>query len=413
MILKLSEFLNTEIKPFILGSFFSRIIFSKDNKYIYTNISYKKSSKIKNIDEYIFEEKKQKYYKKINLISGNCKWIKKENIVQYGIKIRNDSNFYFILQNDLNYSLDQFYSFINKTIYSQEWLYEDSLCEDKIQFLSGFMENRGSIDINRGFITIDYFYKNKFQLKRINIFHTYFQIPTNMLNINIRELQKEFIEGKERNTQFRIRLNWYMNYIGLYNDYKSIIVKENFSYKKDDNVNGRLYLYNDINIKIKNSIIDTRLDYYVNNILFDNEFDINKSRKELGFILENDCNEVFRNIEIVRYMLENQPDECCGCKNRYNIENRSFKKRNGKYYLEVHHMISLANDKYQLDVLENLVKLCPACHRQLKKNSAIEEDQKYLIKEILTNNINVREFCENFLFKYEDDLVEQIYQMLK
>lgn len=413
MILKLSDFLNMEIKPFILGSFFSRIIFSKDNEYIYTNISYKKSKKIEDINNIKFNTESDKYYENINIISGKFKWIKKDELKKYNLKIKKDSTFYFVLENDLEYNLDKFYSFINKAIYSKEWLYELKLNEEKIQFLAGFMENRGSIDTSRGFITIDYFYKNTFQLKRINIFYTYFEIPASVLNINIRELQKEFIDGKERNTQFRIKINWYVNYIGLYNGYKATILKENFANEKSENKNYRTYFYNNININSNKSIVDERLEYYANNILFNKNFDIIKSRKELGFILEKEYNEISRNRQIVKYILENEIDECCGCKNKYKIENRSFKKRNGKYYLEVHHMISLANDKYKLDVLENLVKLCPVCHRQLKKNSGMENEQKELIKEILNNNPIVNEFCQNFLYEFEDNLVDKIYTMLK
>ena len=410
MIVKLSKFLTMNITPFILGSFFSRIIFSNDNKYIYTNINYKKSKKINDANE--INTSINNYFEKIKNIS-NFKWIKKENLLNYNLNIKKNSTFYFVLENDLNYNIDKMYSFINKTIYSMEWLYSTDLKEEKIQFLSGFMENRGSIDLSRDFITIDYFYKNIFQLKRINIFYTYFQIPINVLNINIRELQKEFIEGKERNTQFRINLSWYMNYIGLYNSYKANIIKENFISTKSEIKNDTFYYYNNIEINIKKSIIDRRLEYYANNILFDKNFDINKSRKELGLILEENCDEIYRNKKIVKYIIENEPAECNGCKNKYKIEDRTFKKPDGKYYLEVHHMISLANDKHNLDVLENLVKLCPTCHRQLKKNACIEHEQKELVKQILKNNITVKNFCENFLYKFNDSLVDEIYRMLK
>lgn len=37
------------------------------------------------------------------------------------------------------------------------------------------------------------------------------------------------------------------------------------------------------------------------------------------------------------------------------------------YYFEVHHNIALSNDYNSLDVPDNLVKLCPICHKCLKK----------------------------------------------
>ncbi|GHR90175.1 hypothetical protein VN1279_02560 [Helicobacter pylori] len=48
-------------------------------------------------------------------------------------------------------------------------------------------------------------------------------------------------------------------------------------------------------------------------------------------------------------------------------------------------MISLGKDK-ELGVLENLAKLCPACHRALKKGASEERFQKRLIENILNHN---------------------------
>ncbi|WP_429988857.1 hypothetical protein [Mycoplasmopsis bovis] len=48
-------------------------------------------------------------------------------------------------------------------------------------------------------------------------------------------------------------------------------------------------------------------------------------------------------------------------------------------------------------MLENLVKLCPACHKALSKNRACEEYQKQLIYNIISNNSFINKYLENFV----------------
>ncbi len=76
-------------------------------------------------------------------------------------------------------------------------------------------------------------------------------------------------------------------------------------------------------------------------------------------------------------------------------------------------MISLGKNK-ELDVLENLAKLCPTCHRALKKGSSEEEFQKRLIRNILNRNKDNLEFAK---LRFETDdfptLIDKIYEGLK
>ncbi len=76
-------------------------------------------------------------------------------------------------------------------------------------------------------------------------------------------------------------------------------------------------------------------------------------------------------------------------------------------------MISLGKDQ-ELDVLANLAKLCPACHRALKKGSSEEEFQKRLIGKILKRNKDNLEFVQ---LRFETDdfptLVNRICESLK
>lgn len=76
-------------------------------------------------------------------------------------------------------------------------------------------------------------------------------------------------------------------------------------------------------------------------------------------------------------------------------------------------MISLGKDQ-ELDVLANLAKLCPACHKALKKGSSEEEFQKRLIRNILNRNKDNLEFAQ---LRFETDdfstLIDRICESLK
>ncbi len=77
------------------------------------------------------------------------------------------------------------------------------------------------------------------------------------------------------------------------------------------------------------------------------------------------------------------------------------------------YMISLGKNK-ELDVLANLAKLCPVCHRALKKGSSEEEFQKRLIRNILNRNKDNLEFAQ---LRFETDdfptLIDKVYESLK
>ncbi|GAA7662558.1 hypothetical protein ckin74_04500 [Helicobacter pylori] len=76
-------------------------------------------------------------------------------------------------------------------------------------------------------------------------------------------------------------------------------------------------------------------------------------------------------------------------------------------------MISLGKNQ-ELDVLENLAKLCPTCHRALKKGASEEEFQKRLIGKILNHNKDNLEFAQ---LRFETDdfptLIDKVYESLK
>lgn len=109
------------------------------------------------------------------------------------------------------------------------------------------------------------------------------------------------------------------------------------------------------------------------------------------------------------------------CRDDYDIKERSFlslplyqiTQRSDSYYTEIHHVISLGKDK-ELDVLANLAKLCPTCHRALKKGASTEGFQKRLIGKILNRNKDNLEFAQ---LRFETDdlstLIDKVYESLK
>jgi 5-methylcytosine-specific restriction protein A len=65
-------------------------------------------------------------------------------------------------------------------------------------------------------------------------------------------------------------------------------------------------------------------------------------------------------------------------------------------------------------VPDNLVKICPVCHKALKKSVGTEKIQKDYIKNILRNNTEVKTFSINYFGTLnENDLIEKIYQNLR
>ncbi len=65
-----------------------------------------------------------------------------------------------------------------------------------------------------------------------------------------------------------------------------------------------------------------------------------------------------RNEYVIMYVLRRANGICELCKG-----DAPFKKKNGNHYLEVHHIVRLADDGD--DTIENAVALCPNCHRKM------------------------------------------------
>lgn len=384
-----SRFLNA-IDPFNLGVLLSR--FQIKNGCIYGVCSYKASKFVHG-----YKESKTQVLNALNTLSVHPIWRFNQGSVT---KIK--GTFVFILEND----------FFNRS---------RSMTPNQRLFLSGFFESRGSIDTQRNFLTLDYFFHSPLEFKKFHYLIDFFNIPSEALNFNFRELQPEYTQGiNQRNAQFRIYLDWYLHEIGLFNPYKARIAHHIFKTTLVDD--GIYYKLRDRpTTKYRGNSFTERAHFYLKNVHQQDLDDksIEKLREQLGWIQKSEA--FRRDSKIINFYRISTPNVCSACCGDYDIKERSFislplykiTQNPNSYYTEIHHVISLGKDK-ELDVLENLAKLCPACHRALKKGSSEEEFQKRLIENILNHNKDNLEFAQ---LRFETDdfptLINRIYESLK
>ncbi|KAA6228993.1 HNH endonuclease [Campylobacter sp. LR286c] len=408
--LKLSDFLNLkEELPFLLGVFFSRYKFSND--LIYTLSTYRLSKFVQNGDKIIYENSKIEYLNQLNLHSEIPMWqLNKDKKIKH-------ADFVFVLYNDLKLTQEQFFARIYTKILLSDFVSNHEAIKARKKFIRAFFELRGSVDINHDYFTHDYYFNNINELKRISLFLDNFGMSINLFNINFRYLQKQYLSGvRKRNTQLRINLHWYLSQIGFINGfinkYKANIVKNalNISYFQVENI----FMFNCQSPSINKNSFNKRIDFYSTRILSNDltQCEVSKLRKELNF--DDDESQIFkRNLNIINIIKFQTPDECAACKHKYNIVDRSFLTRKDRYYTEIHHFVSVGKNK-ELDVLENLTKLCPICHRALGVGKASENYQKELIKNILdTNSLNYEFASMIFESKDKDFLIQRVYENLK
>lgn len=406
--MNVSEFFENEIPPFLLGAFYGRTE-QDNNGNFYTYSGYRNGKIFDN--QTLYNRSKVEYKKQLNTICSTFPyWQFGEDCACQGKIVA------FVLKNDLQLSRTSFFNRLNTKIYSSSFLYKDGLTTAKKMFIRGFMELRASIDRNRNLITIDYISNNTQETKRLRLLIDYLGLPPEFANFIFRECQPQYFNGiNKRENQFRINAFWYGKSIGLINIYKAAAFKaciKNNGYKIK---NGITYFDCTIPLSTNTTTFESRLNYYAQNIEGHNltEEDIRKFKDFIG--ITEATNDTFqRNPTIVQYIRYFTKDECACCKDKYKISDRTCLLRNTKdrYYLEIHHVISVGHEK-QLDDIDNLVKVCPACHATLKRGRADETTQKGLIECILNNKKQVRDFCESYFDSTDfNTVVEQVWEHL-
>ncbi|NHB17962.1 HNH endonuclease [Helicobacter pylori] len=408
-----SRFLNDNIDPFNLGVLLSR--FQIKNGCIYGVCSYKSSKFTPG-----YEESKVQVLNALNTLSAHPIWQSNQESVT---KIK--GTFVFILENDLHLDENAFYKKLLNSLIDNDFFNCSNLMNlmtlNQKRFLSGFFESRGSIDTQRNFLTLDYFFHSPLEFNKFHYLIDLFNIPSEALNFNFRELQPEHAQGiNQRNAQFRIYLDWYLHHIGLFNPYKARIAHHVF--KTTLIYDGIYYKLNyPPTTKYHGNGFTERVHFYLKSV-YQQDLDkkrIKELREQLGWIQKSE--EFKRDSKIINFYRIATPNICNACCDDYDIKERSFlslplyqiTQRSDSYYTEIHHVISLGKDK-ELDVLENLAKLCPTCHRALKKGASTEGFQKRLIGNILNHNKDNLEFVQ---LRFETDdlptLIDKIYESLK
>ena len=143
--------------------------------------------------------------------------------------------------------------------------------------------------------------------------------------------------------------------------------------------------------------IDEKYKEYVSELLKDDlkEFFINKS---LGYIDRGIKHYKYkRNITLVKETLKKSNYKCF-----FNEAHNTFiSKSTKKQYMEVHHIISMSfqnSFKKDLNCIENLISVCPTCHRKI--HLSVNDEKKILLEDMF------REICIAFNDLEEEDLKE-------
>ncbi|MCC2991684.1 HNH endonuclease, partial [Campylobacter jejuni] len=235
----------------------------------------------------------------------------------------------------------------------------------------------------------------------------YFKLILNLkpalLNLNFRELQPDYYKfDKKRAMQFRANLNYVMENLEYLNVYKINLLEKN---------KEKIQIVS-LERENKYNLLD-RFDFYSKFILEKSAVNVDDLRKKLEFDENIEQSKNYRKNNILTMARNLLPDLCAACNKTYNIDDRSFKMKNGFYYLELHHNIAFAYSN-ECDELDNLVKLCPTCHRALTRNRADENYQKELIKNILDFSNDAKEFAK-IISKINDDekLIDFIFEALR
>lgn len=406
--MKVSAFLNGDnISPFLLGAFYGRYEFTKDNKFIYTYSAYRNWTKIYNNQELCDKSKISFLSQLNNICSPLSYWIK-------GTKQFPKADIVFALENDLNLSKDSFFNRLNRKIVNSDFVYENDLTETKKMFIRGFSELRGSLDRNRKLLTMDYVKNSRAEAKRVRLLIDNIDIPVYVVNYNFREFQPDYQAGKERETQLRYNVNWYAKNIGFINEYRIAAFKANFYYTKTWTDNNITYFDCPQPMKNDNTTFESRIAYYSHNV-FGKKLTSNDLFKFKELIGANDNQSEFRrDASIVNAIKYGTEDICVCCCDDYDIGKRSFIERNtGRFHFEIHHMISVGKNK-ELDDIDNLAKICPACHAMLGRGSADEETQKNCIKKIFKHKPNILQFCKSYFDENDyEKVVGLVWDSLK
>lgn len=370
--MKLSQILNSSSKQssFLLGMIYAWPMISEDKKTILAYSAYKKNKYLQDIEPYYIKHKE-----KLETFLG----------VEYNVSLNTDINdklydtfgnkknklkgVSVILKNDIN--VLKIYGLIEK------WLIDldDGL---KKWFIIGFLDGRGSIDFTGHFFSIDLAQKDNPEIIKRKLNRMY-DIIGFKFNYNPRLLQEN---SNQKNDQFRINLEYFIGTYGFFrpsliNYYKKVTdiimtIEDEFIFKDLQYINKKLstitknFEVNEFAISIKGLSKKEKLlkakEYRLEKFDFDSEEEILYS--------SNNTKEESKKIANYKCELDN--------------EHITFtSKSTNNPYVEAHHLIPFSKrNKFDvnIDILENLVSLCPNCHRKIHLS---KDDEKIKLLESL------------------------------
>ncbi len=397
--MKISDLLKIENidskKSFLLGLIYAWPIFSNDSNYLLAYSGYRNGDRIDNVLSRDLNYYSNEHFKKMKFFLGDdYNLVENKNIKDTGIifekKILN-FGVSIILINDIE--KDLIYSKIEK------WLI-DANEENKKWFFIGFMEGRGSLDFSRNFYSIDIAHKDSPEIARRKL-NRMNDIVGLVYNYNPRILQNN---SDKKNDQFRIKLDYYSGNFGFFRphiieyyqkekniklttDNKNIIFID--SNNKNIDISSNLFRnlkINDLAISLKD--IDEKekykkiQEYKINNFDFDTEDEILYSSFNTKESAKNKA----------RYLCE--------------IDNghATFISKSSKQnYVEAHHLVPFSKRKsfdVNIDIEENLVALCPNCHRKI--HLAVDNEKKNMLDKLF--NLRNKSLTDASVKISKDDL---------
>lgn len=262
----------------------------------------------------------------------------------------------------------------------------DMSVESKRYFIAGMFNARASLDFTTGYFAIDIEKREFPQFVR----RKYFAISNltgDFYNYNPRVLQEN---ANKKNDQLRPKIDLFVSVFGLFLPFKQKYFEKVKQVKLSQD--GDLYVY-------KTDIPVDRKDYdgYARGLAI-NQLAIQFQNKEISEeeLLKNRAALGLDNDDDIDTILHANPNVKEGRKarNEYRCEidptHRTFTARiNKKPFVEGHHLIPFCKRNefdINIDIVENIVALCPVCHRQV--HLATDDERRAILTKLYNANIH-------------------------
>ena len=394
---------------FLLGMIYSWPIFSEDYKHILAYSSYRPGSRSEPSMKHSIDE-----YYKIH-IDTLRKLLGEKYVIELNSEFREKYNFTRELLDGVSVMIEsdiEIPSVLDKELYLygliEKWLI-DVDDESKNVFLAGVMDARGSLDFTARYISIDIARKNEPEIVKRK-FNKYNDIIGAVFNYNPRLTQEN---SDEKNDQFRLKISYYMGKFGLFTPFKI----DYFKAEIKDNDEGLGYGFLSINKKYA----DLKLEVGTSDRnLKINELAIQLKNKELtgservqiidnyrkDNLSDDTDDEILFSSQNVKEFSKRSYNYLC----EYDNEHITFNaKTNNRNYVEAHHFIPFSERnrfEVSIDVVENIVCLCPNCHRKI--HLAVDDERKSFIEKLFSNR---REKLEKIGVNFDLDTLFKIYRI--